>query len=350
MAKSAAPAKAGHNEPPKIIIVKKIVGDGHGGHHGGAWKVAYADFVTAMMAFFLLMWLLGATDEKARKGIADYFAPTLIEFKQNSAGSNGLLGGSSLIDAENYPHAKGQTGTRALTVPVTATGGIEVGAGPDGAIRSAEETASQQRAFEALRAELTRRIKQDVQIRRLEKNVRYTPTRDGLQIDLIDDADFSMFASGTTALRPEAARLVDEIARSIRPLPNQATIRGHTDSMPYGDPLRMNNWMLSSGRAEATRRRLASGGIGDMRFDRIEGVADREPFVPEDSLDPRNRRVSITLLYRSGQRPRMAGGREPAPRAGTAPRQAATAPRISLPPRPAELSADDRPNARATRS
>ena len=108
------------NAPIRRKIVKK---GGHGGHHGGAWKVAYADFVTAMMAFFLLLWLLGATTEKQRKGIADYFTPTLVKMKQESAGANGMLHGSSITDADNYPHRAGQTGTKSLTIPRDATGG-----------------------------------------------------------------------------------------------------------------------------------------------------------------------------------------------------------------------------------
>ena len=100
---AAARAPHGSNQPPKIIY-KKIYIEGHGGHHGGAWKVAYADFVTAMKAFFLLLWILGATTEKQRKSIADYFAPTLVELKQNSAGSNGIFGGSSITDKDNYPN------------------------------------------------------------------------------------------------------------------------------------------------------------------------------------------------------------------------------------------------------
>src|SRR4051812_30434589 len=109
----ASRASRGRNEPPpRPIIVRKIVAAGHRPHHGGAWKVAYADFVTAMMAFFLLMWLLGMTDEQKRKGIADYFTPTLVELKQDSAGANGLLGGDSLIAKDNYSHRATQTGQR----------------------------------------------------------------------------------------------------------------------------------------------------------------------------------------------------------------------------------------------
>ena len=102
---------------PRPIIVKKVIQQAHGGHHGGAWKVAYADFVTAMMAFFLLMWLLGATNEAQRKALADYFAPTIVQTKQDTAGSNGLFGGDSLVSVDKYPHGAAQTGTRSMTIP-----------------------------------------------------------------------------------------------------------------------------------------------------------------------------------------------------------------------------------------
>ncbi|MBA2918857.1 OmpA family protein [Sphingomonas sp. MAH-20] len=284
------PARAGSNEPPKIIV-KKIVGDDHGGHHGGAWKVAYADFVTAMMAFFLLMWLLGATTEKQRKSIADYFSPTLVETKRESAGSNGLLGGSSLMDKDAYPFKAAQTGTRALTVPLDATGGAKEGQGNKLRNEDVEN-------FKRLSHRLQSQLGADPRFRKIASHVRFTPTREGLRIDLIDDADYSMFALGTTALNPEAADLIDTVAKGISSMPNQVSIRGHTDSLGYGDPRSMNNWMLSSGRAEATRRRLAMGSVLERRFERIEGVADRDPYIEKNPADPRNRRVSITLLYR----------------------------------------------------
>ncbi|HYZ48805.1 MAG TPA: flagellar motor protein MotB [Sphingomonas sp.] len=290
---AANAAKRGRNEPepPKIIIVKKIVADGHGGHHGGAWKVAYADFVTAMMAFFLLMWLLGATTEKQRKSIADYFSPTLVETKRDSAGSNGLLGGSSLMDKDSYPFKAAQTGTRALTVPLDARGGPKEGTGTKLRNEDMEN-------FKRLSRRLQDQLATDSRLKNIGKHVRFTPTRDGLRIDLIDDADYSMFALGTTALNPDAAALIDMVANAIVAVPNQVSIRGHTDSLAYGDPRSMNNWMLSSGRAEATRRRLALSGVLEPRFERIEGVADRDPYVAKSPADPRNRRVSITLLYR----------------------------------------------------
>jgi chemotaxis protein MotB len=297
----AARAPHGNNQPPKIIY-KKVFIEGHGGHHGGAWKVAYADFVTAMMAFFLLMWLLGATNEKQRKALADYFAPTLIEFKQNSAGSNGLFGGSSLIDKDNYPHKAAQTGTRSLTVPADSTGGVNVGTGQKGSLKNRGKTgAEDQKNFERTRQRVEAAMKVNPNLAKLGKHVRFVKTPDGMRIDLVDDADYSMFALGTTQLGREASALIGLIASSIRDTDNPIMIRGHTDSLPYGDPMAMNNWILSSSRSEATRRRLLAGGIPEKRFERIEGVADREPMITVNPSDPRNRRVAITLLYRPGK-------------------------------------------------
>ncbi|RYD90957.1 MAG: flagellar motor protein [Sphingomonadales bacterium] len=293
-----ARAPHGSNQPPKIIV-KKIYIEGHGGHHGGAWKVAYADFVTAMMAFFLLMWLLGATTEKQRKALADYFAPTLVEFKQNSAGSNGLLNGDALNATENYPNRAGQTGTRSMTVPAGAAGGRDVGTGDKGTLKDQRAlTAQDQQNFSRTSQRLQQQIRSNPKLAKLAKHVRFVQTRDGMRIDLVDDANYSMFDLGTTALVPDANTLIGMIGQSLAGMENPIMIRGHTDSLGYGDPRNMNNWMLSSGRAEATRRRLASSGVPERAFDRIEGVADREPMIQDNPMDPRNRRVSITLLYR----------------------------------------------------
>ncbi len=289
MATKAAPAKRGKNEPePRPIIVKKIIAEAHGGHHGGAWKVAYADFVTAMMDFFLLMWILGATDEKQRKGIADYFAPTLVEMKQKSAGSNGPFGGDSIMAKDNYPHKAAQTGTKSLTIPKDATGGA----------KEAEGAKQKDRArFVAVKAKIAEAIKQDKGLARLLKNVRFTDTREGLRIDLVDQSDFAMFGVGTSALLPDARRLMGAVAKVIAAVPNEVIVRGHTDALPYSGGQSTNNWSLSSARAESTRAGLADAGVPPARFARIEGVADREPYVPGDKYDPRNRRMSITLKW-----------------------------------------------------
>ena len=196
-----AAAKKGKNELPPVIVKKITVVAG--GHHGGAWKVAYADFVTAMMAFFLLLWLLGATTEKQRKGIADYFTPTLVKMRQESAGANGLLGGSSITDVDNYPHKAGQTGTKSLTIPRDATGGPKEGSG---------NLKRAQRVREALEKKLSA----DARLKRLARQVRLVDTSEGIRIDLVDDADFAMFVLGTTILTQDAAKLLAAIARNRR--------------------------------------------------------------------------------------------------------------------------------------
>jgi chemotaxis protein MotB len=276
-----AAAKKGKNEPLPPIIVKKITMVA-AGHHGGAWKVAYADFVTAMMAFFLLLWLLGATTEKQRKGIADYFTPTLVKIKEGSAGSNGLLGGSSLTDADDYPHRAGQTGTRTISVPRDATGGPKEGAG-------------RVKRMERMQERLAARLQASAEMRALAKQVRMVDTTEGIRIDMVDDADFSMFHLGTTLLTPHATQLVRAIAATVGPEANSLMIRGHTDALPWKPGAPANNWSLSAGRAEATRQALLRGGVADARFRRIEGVADRELLVADKPGDPRNRRISIVV-------------------------------------------------------
>ena len=278
-----AAAKSSKAEPPRPIIVKKITMVA-AGHHGGAWKVAYADFVTAMMAFFLLLWLLGATTEKQRKGIADYFTPTLVKMKEGSAGANGLLGGSSITDVDNYPNRAGQTGTKTLTIPRDATGGPKEGAG-------------RLKRMQTMKQRLEQKLAATQALARLARQVRMVDTTEGIRIDLVDDADFSMFQLGTTILTPDAMRLLAAIAQIVAPEGSGMTIRGHTDGLPWRPGIAANNWSLSAGRAEATRQALLRQGIADRRFFRIEGVADRELLVKDHPEDPRNRRISILLAH-----------------------------------------------------
>jgi chemotaxis protein MotB len=276
-------AKKGKQELPTPVIVKKITVVA-GGHHGGAWKVAYADFVTAMMAFFLLLWLLGATTEKQRKGIADYFTPTLVKTRDASAGSAaGLLGGSSLTEVDNYPHKAGQTGTKAMTIPRDATGGPKEGSG---------RVQKMQRMKEQLEAKL----QATEMLRKIAKQVRLIDTTEGVRIDLVDDADFSMFLLGTTVPTPDARHLLKVIGDTVAEQNGGLTIRGHTDSLPWRSSAPTNNWSLSAGRAEATRQALMRSGIAEGRFRRIEGVADRELLIKDAPQDPRNRRISILLM------------------------------------------------------
>jgi chemotaxis protein MotB len=274
------------------IIVKKVIVEGGDGHHGGAWKVAYADFVTAMMAFFLLMWLLGSTTEKQRKALADYFSPTLVQKKEESAGSNGMFGGDSLTSADNYPHRAAQTGTKSLTIPKDKTGGPK-----EGASRAADA-----QKFSNIRQLLAKRLRENPALKSALHNLRFQETQTGLRIDLVDDAEFAMFQSGTDRLTPRAFELMGLVAAVVQEAQNDIIIRGHTDAAPFGRNSPGSNWQLSSARAEATRRVLALKGVNPGRFIRIEGVADREPYNPLDKYDPQNRRMSITLAWQSAER------------------------------------------------
>jgi chemotaxis protein MotB len=271
--------------PEPEVLIKKIKPKGHGGHHGGAWKVAYADFVTAMMAFFLLMWLLGATDEDKRKGLADYFAPTLIEHT-TSGGSNGLLQGRSIEEPDGVAAFARRSNIVATAPYQTANGARAPALSDDGQLRKVE-------------SELRKRMERDPGLKDLLGQVRLSRTPEGIRIELIDRADYSMFQSGTNRMDPRARRLIGLVAQTVNGLPSRIAIRGHTDAQPFVDPGRLaneNNWTLSAARAEATRVALLQAGVPEDRFSRLEGVADTEPMNPDNPLDPRNRRLSITLL------------------------------------------------------
>ena len=272
--------------PPRPIIVKKIVVAAHAAHHGGAWKIAYADFVTAMMAFFLLMWLLGMSDEEKRKGLADYFAPTLIQYRSESSGADGIMGGESIIGRDAMPHAATQTGNRAIVVPHDAVGGPQ---------EARPNAPRQEDRFVGVRQAIERSLSRDVALREAARHVRFTVTDDGLRIDLIDNSRFSMFRLSTAQLNPQGAQLVATIARSLATTSGDVIIRGHTDSLPYPDGSPGNNWALSAARAEATRRVMVAASLPPTRISRLEGAADREPLIVADRTDPRNRRIAITL-------------------------------------------------------
>ncbi|WP_439534493.1 flagellar motor protein MotB [Polymorphobacter sp.] len=282
-----------HIEPE--VVYRKRKGHAHA-HHGGAWKIAYADFVTAMMAFFMLLWIIGATNEDQRKGIADYFTPTIIQMK-NSGGSNGILGGRALASEDGTaPHAQ-LAGPR----PVAVAGGG--GGGPmeaETASKDYKVNPGNRREADDTRYRMVRRIIEsrlagDPTLKGLKGQVRLVRVQDGLQIDIVERADFSMFALGTSVFTPDALKLVRTVAAAVAETPNRLIVRGHTDSVPYTQG-QANNWSLSTLRADATRRLLADAAIPESRFRRIEGVADTDPYNIKDGRDPSNRRISITLL------------------------------------------------------
>jgi chemotaxis protein MotB len=310
---AAAEAAAAEALRPIIIVKKIIADDGHAGAHGGAWKIALADMMTAMMAFFLLMWLLGASNEDKRKSVADYFRPashSQIAFGE-LAGSNGLFGGKSIIDTDGFPFTAKQSAMLERLTPQAQGGPAEsFGSskeennkdGPseqDPGKESGTGTPSQKQDkenFDKLEKDIKQKLSESKQFEKIKDQVSITRDKEGLRIEVIDKADFAMYGSGGAEMGAKAAALMAEVTKSLKPLPNKLAIRGHTDSTGFPPESMRNNWSLSTERADATRQFMQSQGISANRFTRIEGVADTNPNVPGNPADPRNRRVSITVL------------------------------------------------------
>ena len=297
------------------IIVKKIAA-GHGGAHGGAWKIALADMMTAMMAFFLLMWILGATNDSQRKSVADYFKPaSQSQITMGAlAGSNGILGGRSIIDPDGFPYTAKQTAAMERLTPRSEGGPTENDPSPnsenarDNDAKNQNQTEGQggsqskdSASFDQLEKEVKEQLQANPALDQVKNQVQFVRDKEGLRIEVIDKADFSMFPLGTTKLQPKAQALLGEIAKSLEAMPNKISVRGHTDSVGFANKEGRNNWSLSAERAETTRAALEKNGIAPSRFVQIEGVADTAPYNPNDPKYPRNRRISITVKFKEGQ-------------------------------------------------
>jgi chemotaxis protein MotB len=246
-----------------IVVIKKS--QHHGGHHGGAWKVAYADFVTAMMAFFLVMWLVNQS-KPVKAAIGGYFRePGVFE---TGTGGRGVLPGGAAVDQHAQPPA---------------------------------EPASVRKALERAITRIRERIEQVPEFKTLSKQIEFTVTPDGLRIDLIDEEQSSFFDSGSAVMRNETERILGFIARELGALSEAVAIEGHTDSRPYASSDRYSNWELSADRANAARRVMERNGLKPEQVSEVRGLADRELKVPSQPLDPKNRRVSI-LVKREDRR------------------------------------------------
>ena len=284
---------------------------GHGGAHGGAWKIALADMMTAMMAFFLLMWILGATNDSQRKSVADYFKPTShSEITMGKlAGSNGILGGKSIIDPDGFPYTAKQSAPLERLTPRSEGGPTENDPSPNSENARDNEQVTQDEKkkiieeadktnFDKLEKEVREQLSQNPKLEKIKDQVQFVREKEGLRVEIIDKADFAMFSLGTTQLQPKAQALIEEISRSLASMPNKLSVRGHTDSVAFANSENRNNWSLSAERAETTRALLEKKGVNASRFAQIEGVADTAPFNPNDPKDPRNRRISITVKFR----------------------------------------------------
>ena len=320
-------AKHGAGAP---VIIKKVKKGGHGGHHGGAWKVAYADFVTAMMAFFLLLWLLNVTTDVQKRGIADYFEPTITS-KSNS-GAGGVLGGLTVgspgsqtlpMSQPNFNPAQ-----NALRQPQEGDDGNEGGgpaSDPDkngGAVADNPSNAKntdddknatgdkklsdaefqkqaaerEEKRFEDAKKALEDAVNGSPELQALAKNLMIDETPEGLRIQLVDQDKSPMFPLGSADMADSAKKLMTLVAQAINKLPNQISITGHTDSAQYALGAKYSNWELSADRANATRREFQNDGVPANRLARVVGMADQDPINKGNPSDPENRRISIVLL------------------------------------------------------
>lgn len=284
------------DRPILIKKVKKVQGHGH---HGGAWKVAYADFVTAMMAFFLLMWLINTTDPEQKRGIAEYFAPSSVS--ATTSGSGGILGGTSLGDTEG---AKGAGSNSVIEQLAPTSPESPEEAGQSSNLASASES--------ALRAEIARReaadfasaaesLRQAMQsmpeLAELSKQLIIDQTPEGLRIQLVDQEGRSMFENGSARPNPRAQTLLRAVSRVINQLPNRISITGHTSSAAGSNRASApGDWPLSSGRADASRVILQNSGVNSDRIYSVNGKAGSDPLYPDDPSLAGNRRIAIVLL------------------------------------------------------
>jgi chemotaxis protein MotB len=284
-------------EQPIIIKkVKKVVG---GGHHGGAWKVAYADFVTAMMAFFLLMWLLNTTSPEQKAGIADYFAPASIS--SSTSGSGGILGGTSLGD--DGAKADGKMSVIQQMAPEAPTetnkdGQSSTSASLDSASEQALRDAlakKEQDSFASAAQSLRQSLQEMPELAELSKQIMIDQTPEGLRIQLIDQDGRSMFKENSREPNDRARILLRAVAKIINQLPNRITISGHTSASATGKRAD-SDWSLSAERADASRQVLRGAGVDEDRIYQVSGKANSEPLYADDPTLPGNRRISIVLL------------------------------------------------------
>ncbi|MFN4310942.1 MAG: flagellar motor protein MotB [Ferrovibrio sp.] len=324
------------------IIVKKIKKAAHG-HHGGAWKVAYADFVTAMMAFFLLLWLLNVTTDEQKKGVADYFSPASVS--RSLSGAGGVLGGRTILedggkissfglptvivgpsaeksdqedqpqydqkypDARQPPPAAGTRGDRFQDPSMSQTGTGEQAQIGDGQQQqfsdlqqineqSARERLAQIEAenFREVEAQIRQAIQSNPQLAELSKQIVFDNTPEGFRIQLVDEEQSSMFPSGSASLNDKARRLMQQVAQAVSKLPNKLAISGNTDAQPFRGQGAYSNWELSADRANAARRAMIEAGVPAERIRQVTGNADQDLLIKDNPLDPRNRRIAILLL------------------------------------------------------
>jgi chemotaxis protein MotB len=276
--------------PAPVIVRRSKKAEDHGGHHGGAWKIAYADFVTAMMAFFLLMWLLGSTSKFEKQGIEDYFNTPLSSLLGGNEGTAAARPSVVEGGGRDISDSRPGVGKKSETEPTPPT--------PAAPTVSATDTAR----LEQLKAKLSALIEQTPALKAFKDQIRISITNEGLRIEIVDSQNRPMFASGSSKLQPYAVTILTQIGAALNDVDNRISIAGHTDAVPYtAGPEGYSNWELSSERANAARRALVAGGMHDEKLLQVRGLADVLPLDKNVVDQPVNRRISILILNKAAE-------------------------------------------------
>jgi chemotaxis protein MotB len=290
-------------EPP--IFVKRIKVHEEG-HHGGAWKVAYADFVTAMMAFFLLLWLLNATTEDQKEGISNYFEP--VGAVKGSTGSGGLFGGISATDPGPIPEpgkTVSSTMSKDTTDPKNKDQKTEQG-DPEKATKAKTDVpgvdpSHEERQLEAAKAAIQQAMSQIEELQRLSPSILVDIVPEGLRIQLMDNDKNPLFDTGSEYLNGNGRKLLAMVSEVVEHLSNRIAITGHTDSGEFKGPRGTTNWELSIRRANSARRALKANGVPNRRFRSVDGKADTDLLDKDQPESPRNRRIAVLILREARQ-------------------------------------------------
>ena len=281
------------------IIIKRIKKSGHA-VHGGAWKIAYADFVTAMMAFFLLMWLLGSTAKGELQGIAAYFSSPL---KVAMAGGDGAGNSSSVIPGGGNDLTKVHGQVRCTDNETEKERRMSIDTA------RAERARQDAARIKALQSKIDAMITENPRLNEYKSQIRIDVTPDGLQIQIVDNQNRPMFDSGSALVKPYMRDILREIGAALGGVENRISLAGHTDSAPYGNSDRgYSNWELSADRANASRRELVSAGMPDAKLGRVVGLAASDLLEPDNPRAPANRRITITVLTREAEERLMGKG------------------------------------------
>ena len=291
-------------EARPIVIRRPIVAGRHG-HHGGAWKVAYADFVTAMMAFFLLLWLISSASDETKKGLADFFSNATVNIGP-PGGIGGVLDGMTVTPSavpplptspfDRPPELPNRPEDEEASEPGIPSGDAASGDSARATAGRGDAAARERAGFDRAKAAILAALQVEPSLRGLKDSLLIEEAPEGLRVQILDREQTPMFPVGSDAMYPHTRRLLEVVVRAIADTPNQLALRGHTDSLPFAAGSGRDNWHLSANRANATRLAMVAAGLDPGRVAEVVGRADAEPLVANRPGDPTNRRISVVLL------------------------------------------------------